>query len=198
MYYEKIKRLDIEDIDNMTVSELQDVLRSGKQTLQKRKEQFDRTGQYSPAFDKFNPDDIKTRGRKNVLKNQAKEVVEKLNEQTTTRAGAREWKRNVKAAMGKEGKRISESQMRDLWRAFDKFREDHKNLDHELGSPKAVRLMQNVKIGSEADMISQLNDFAKEAMENARGTELTDREYNMLSGNRRVKNPSDIWSDKSD
>ena len=196
MYYEKIKRLDLEDIDKMTVSELQDVLRSGKDTLIKRKNQFKRSGQYSPAFEKFKPEEIQTKGRKKVLKAQVKEVVEKLNEQTTTREGARTWKRNVKAAMGIN--RISEDDLREIWKAFDKFKEDNKNIEHDLGSSKTVRLMKEVKIDTQDDMIAQLESFAKEALEYARNTKLTQREYDMLSGKRRAKNPSDIWEDKAD
>ena len=184
MYYEKIKRLDLEDIDNMTVSELQDVLRSGKQTLQKRRDQFDRSGQYSPAFEKFDPDDIITRGRKSLLKARAKEVVEKLNEQTTTRAGAREWKRNVKSALGLRDRRISDKQLKDIWEAFDKLREEYPNMEHILGSTPAVRIVSDIRIGSVDDMLGQMHDKLKEVAEYANRTLLTERQFDMLMGRR--------------
>lgn len=182
MYYNKIKKLDINDIENMSASQLRDVVSSGKQALMERQEQFTKTKTYSPAFEKFDPKALRTSGRKSSLQAQAKLVVEKLNDQTTTRAGYREWKRNVKEAMGLTGKRISEKKMRDIWEAFDKFKEKNPNVENIIGSADAVKMMSEVTYGSVDDMISQLENIAREWVQTEYDDELDDEQFYILMG----------------
>ena len=185
MYYKKIKELDVSDITKMTNAELKNVIQTGKEVLTERLEQFERTKISSPAFYKFDPKALRTSGRKSTLQAQAKLVVEKLNDQTITRAGYREWKRNVKEAMGLTGKRISEQKMKDIWEAFDKFKENNPNLEFVLKSPDTVKMTSELKYDTVDNMIEQLEQYNKKLVDDKYGYELSDDEYAKIMGKKK-------------
>lgn len=179
---QKIKKLDIDDVSNMTVKELRDIIRTGKSYFTGKQEMFARKGEESPAFATWSPKSLSTTGRKTTLAAQAKQVIAKANDKTVTQRGFESWKRDVKSKFGLEGKRLSQEKYNKFLEAYNKFKELNPNAEHQLGegSPPEEINYADIKIGDVDDMVAQMTEQYRNILNAREERELSDEDFEIL------------------
>lgn len=200
-----IQSVSMADLKYIPDAELEGLLAKGKQILLARQRAQKAAGIKAPIWKDASPYKIKTKYRvprsaseaaKNAarvaMENEFKEVVAKLNAQTTTIKGYKQWvKRQERAMRGRASgteKYFTESEIKKAWAIYEKFKELHPTLVDKFGSKKSIRevyklLNANPKIAKfdkKGNVIVDIDILEKEMKERAEAinkVEYTDQQW---------------------
>lgn len=195
-----IQAVSTVNIDDLSLSEINELLAAGKQLLISRRKRQQAAGINAAVWKKHNPYKINThnqirrdqtgaatqRAVMNRAKSQLIDVIYTLNLQTTTVKGYKQWAHRQAMIGNKKHQAEVDAKILDkAWTLFERWHQYAPSLASNLGSPVTFKLIRDyvTEHGPKKITIGDISEMMRKVYGNMDGVEYTKEQWtNMIKG----------------